>query len=110
MAQFGEAYSPPTLEKAVEDPKDKKPLTIRIVLLCDGTNNNNANIAEREKFEANMDSSSYDDFGNGLDTSYDNGRTNIATMEPHVKDGKGVGGYSYVVKVYVQGQGTTQFQ
>lgn len=77
--------------------------------MCDGTNNNKANIAEREKFEANMDSSSYDDFGNGLDTSYDNGRTNIATMEPHVKFGKGVGGYSYVAKVYVQGQGTTQF-
>lgn len=110
MAQFGEAYSAPTLDKAPEDPKNKNPLTIRIVLLCDGTNNNNANIAEREKFEANMDSSSYDDFGNGLDTSYDNGRTNIATMEPHVNYGEGVGGYSYVAKVYVQGQGTTQFQ
>lgn len=110
MTQFGEAYSPPTLEKAPDDPKNKKPLTIRIILLCDGTNNNKANIAEREKFEANIDSDSYDNFGNGLDTSYDNGRTNIATMEPHVKFGKGVGGYSYVAKVYVQGQGTTQFE
>lgn len=110
MTQFGEAYSPPALEKAPDDPKDKKPLTIRIILLCDGTNNNKANIVEREKFEANVHSEAYDNFGNGLDTSYDNGRTNIAAMEPHVKDGEGVGGYSYVAKIYVQGQGTTQFE
>jgi len=103
-----EGYSPPTLEKRPEDPKDKKPLTIRIILLCDGTNNNKFNIAEREKFEigSEEESASHKNFGK-VGSSYENGRTNIATMEPHVVDGKNAG-YSIVVKVYVEGQGTTQ--
>ena len=109
MTELIEGYSPPTLEKKPDDPKDKKPLTIRIHLLCDGTNNNRANIAEREKSELGGNSESYKKFGNGKDTSYDNGRTNIANMEPHVEFGKGLNGYSVVVKVYVQGQGTLQF-
>jgi|GEM_PF-1395071 len=111
MAQFGEAYSAPTLEKAPEDPKDKKPLTIRIILLCDGTNNNRNNIAQRETFETNQkqESASHKKFGK-KDSSYDNGRTNIATMEPHVESGEGVGGYSIIIKVYVQGQGTFNFK
>ena len=81
-------------------------------MLCDGTNNNKANIAEREKFEAGekkAESAAHKEFGK-KDSSYDNGRTNIATMEPHVKAGEGVGGYSMVVKVYVQGQGTFNFK
>jgi Uncharacterized alpha/beta hydrolase domain (DUF2235) len=111
MTELIEGYSPPTLEKKPEDPKDKKPLTIRIILLCDGTNNNKANIAEREKFEAagKAESASHKEFGT-KGSSYDNGRTNIATMEPHVEAGEGVGGYSFVAKIYVQGQGTFNFK
>ena len=111
MTEIIEGYSPPALEKNAEDPKDKKPLTIRIILLCDGTNNNTANIAEREKFETGVkaESAAHKEFGK-KESSYDNGRTNIATMEPHVKAGEGVGGYSVVVKVYVQGQGTFNFK
>ncbi len=111
MTQLGEGYSPPEIEREEEDPKDKKPLTIRIVLMCDGTNNNRNNIAEREKFELNNDTESpaHKKFGT-KGSSYDNGRTNIATMEPHIKDGENIGGYSYVVKVYVQGQGTFNFE
>lgn len=114
MTELIEGYSPPTLEKEPDDPEDKKPLTIRIILLCDGTNNNKANIAEREMFELyeKSDSDSYDKFsnvGHGADSSYDNGRTNIATMEPHVDSGESKGGYSFVVKMYVEGQGTLAF-
>lgn len=110
MPQVGEAYSPPSNEPKPDDPEGKKGLTLRIHLLFDGTNNNKANIVEREKFELGEDSDSYNRFGNGLDTSYDNGRTNIATMESFIVEGKGVGGYNYVVKVYVQGQGTRAFE
>lgn len=107
--QMGEGYSPPAIEKKPDDPKDKEPLTIRIILMCDGTNNNKYNIAEREKFELaeGDESKGHKDFGT-LGSSYDNGRTNIATMEPHVESGENIGGYSIVVKVYVEGQGTTE--
>lgn len=109
MTELFEGYSPPILEKNPEDPKDKEPLTIRIILLCDGTNNNTNNIAEREKYELGEKSAANKEFG-AKDSSYDNGRTNIATMEPHVEADEGVGGYSVVVKVYVQGQGTFNFK
>jgi len=111
MTELIEGYSPPILKKEADDPKDKKPLTIRIILLCDGTNNNKNNIAEREKFEKNekAESASHKEFG-GVGSSYDNGRTNIASMEPHVESGEGIGGYSFVAKVYIQGQGTFNFK
>jgi hypothetical protein len=112
MTEILEIVAPPKKHPKPEDPKDKKPLTIRIHLLCDGTNNNRENIAAREKFELGKVSNSYKKFGKGNTavTSYDNGRTNIAIMEPHVEVGKGKGGYSIVVKVYVEGQGTTKFK
>ena len=111
MTELIEGYSPPTLEKTPEDPVGKKPLTIRIILLCDGTNNNKDNIAERESFEVNQkdESDIHKKFGT-LGSSYDNGRTNIASLEPHVESGEGVSGYSVVVKIYVQGQGTFNFK
>lgn len=109
--QQGEGHSPPSKEKKADDPKNKDPLTIRIILLCDGTNNNKNNIAEREKFEVGIqkESAAHKEFG-GVGSSYDNGRTNIATMEPHVESGEGVGEYSITIKVYVQGQGTFNFK
>lgn len=106
MTDVNEGYQPPKKEKAPEDPKDKKPLLIRIHLLCDGTKNNKNNIAEREQFEQGMGSSSYRKQGTGSDNSYDNGKTNIAIMEPHVDVGLNKNGYDAVVKVYVEGQGT----
>lgn len=109
--EMGEGHNPPPIEKKPDDPKDKEPLTIRIILMCDGTNNNRANILEREKSERSEVSKSYSDFadvGNGADSSYDNGRTNIAIMEPHIVQGENAG-YSMVVKVYVEGQGTLAF-
>jgi hypothetical protein len=106
MTDINEGYQPPTKEKAPEDPKDKKPLLIRIHLLCDGTKNNKTNIAEREKFEQGKESAAYKKQGTGSDNSYDNGKTNIALMEPHIEVGLNKNGYDAVVKVYVEGQGT----
>jgi hypothetical protein len=110
MTDINEGYQPPTKEKAPEDPKDKKPLLIRIHLLCDGTKNNKTNIAEREKFEQGKESAAYKKQGTGSDNSYDNGKTNIALMEPHVEVGLNKNGYDAVVKVYVEGQGTFDLQ
>ncbi len=106
--QAGEGvYSPPPIEAQEDDPKDKKPLTIRIHLLYDGTNNNRENIAQREAFEVGeeAESESHRKYNKTI-SSYNNGRTNIAIMEPHITDGKGKSGYSMVVKAYIEGQGT----
>jgi hypothetical protein len=112
MPEVNEKNSSSTADPKPEDPKDKKPLKIRIHLLCDGTANNKTNIAEREKYEASQpsDSLAYLTHGAGGTSSYDNGRTNIAIMEPHVEDGKKKNGYEMVVKVYVEGQGTQQLR
>lgn len=84
MALSGLAtHTPEQYEVAVEG---KKPLKIRIILFFDGTLNNRMNIAEREKAELGQESESYQDFKTDDANSYDNGRTNIAIMEPHVSD------------------------
>ena len=77
-----------------------------MALFYDGTLNNRNNIAEREKSELGAASDSYREFGGKGDNSYDNGRTNIAIMEPHVPSGENRNGYDYSFKVYVEGQGT----
>ena len=112
MTQVNEKNSPSTADPTPEDPKNKKPLKIRIHLLCDGTANNKTNIAEREKYEVGVTSNSlaYQKYGGDGDNSYDNGRTNVAIMEPHVEGGEKRNGYEMVVKVYVEGQGTQQLK
>lgn len=77
----------------------KEPKTIRIAMFFDGTLNNRLNIAEREK-----GSSIYDQKHGKGDNSYDNGRTNIALMEPHVT-GTSLA-YHLYYKSYIEGQGT----
>jgi len=81
---------------------DKKPLKIRIALFFDGTLNNRMNIEERE-----ADSEIYEENKSDDANSYDNGRTNIAIMEPHVSEKKEdyAGGYNFVYKAYIAGQG-----
>jgi Uncharacterized alpha/beta hydrolase domain (DUF2235) len=89
-----------------EDPKGKDPLIIRIHLLFDGTNNNKANIGEREKNETQEGSVAYKDHSSDDPNSYDNGRTNIALMEEQVQEYVDQNGYNIAIKVYVEGQGT----
>ncbi len=107
-----ESVSPPGSDPKPDAPVNKKPLKIRIHLLCDGTANNKINIIEREKYEAGIlsDSLAYHKYGGDGNNSYDNGRTNVAIMEPHVDDGKKKNGYDAIVKVYVEGQGTQQLK
>ena len=86
-----------------EERKNKTPLKIRISLFFDGTLNNRDNIEEREK---NSDIYKKNKTKDGVN-SYDNGRTNIAIMEPHVseKTGDYAGNYDFVYKAYIAGQG-----
>ncbi len=88
-----------------QEPKqEKEPKTFRISLFFDGTLNNRVNIKEREK-----DSDVYRDFRvPGEPTSYDNGRTNIAIMEPHME--KKADGYDFYFKEYIEGQGTLDLE
>ena len=94
-----------TSEGKKERTDDKKPLKIRISLFFDGTLNNRFNIEEREK--GAKDSTIYKDNKTDDANSYDNGRTNIAIMEPHVSNKKEdyAGDYDLVYKHYIPGQG-----
>jgi hypothetical protein len=78
--------------------KGKDPVKIRISLFYDGTLNNRMNIEEREK-----NSQIYKDNKTKDANSYDNGRTNIAIMEPHVEET--ADGYDFFFKKYIAGQG-----
>lgn len=82
---------------------DKRPKKIRISIFYDGTNNNRDNIEEREK-----NSEIYEKYRKADGTSsYDNGRTNIAIMEPHVIGKKEAykPEYDLAYKFYIAGQG-----
>ncbi|MCP4472817.1 MAG: hypothetical protein GY815_19430, partial [Gammaproteobacteria bacterium] len=81
--------------------QNKIPKKIRVAIFFDGTLNNRINVEEREK-----DSEIYQKYGDPEDgeSSYDNGRTNIAIMEPHVFET--ADGFDHCMKVYVEGQGT----
>ena len=93
-------YTPEEFQEAI---KDKKPIKIRIALFYDGTMNHRKNIEERE---ANSDIYHKMRVKDGPN-SYDNGRTNIAIMEPHVSKEKAdyAGDYDLVYKHYIAGQG-----
>lgn len=109
MTQIGEAIA---ALFGMDEPKKKikkEKLKIRFSLFFDGTLNNRTNIEEREQFEMGTTTKPYKKNGDGGNNSYDNGRTNIAIMEPHVqykKDKRSETGYDYVFKIYIEGQGT----
>jgi len=98
MSQYGEGTK--TQNIYVEKPEDKKEISVRLSLFYDGTLNNRVNVKEKEKL-----SKIYYEFREeGEPTSYDNGKTNIAIMEPHCEDTSD--GYDIVLKEYIEGQGT----
>jgi len=106
MSQIGEAIYKFFFSEEPEQDIQKEKLKIRFSLFFDGTLNNNTNIEEREKAELGIESESYKKQGDGGSNSYDNGRTNIAIMEPNVPITKDKKGYDYSFKVYIEGQGT----
>jgi len=103
MSQYGEGTK--TQNIYVDKPKKKRELNVRLSLFYDGTLNNRVNIEEREKAKINdLPDSPYHSHSQDDTNSYDNGRTNIAIMEPHLlKKSKG---YDIAVKEYIEGQGT----
>jgi len=109
MSQNGEGSASQDIE--IEPEKEKDPINVRISLFFDGTLNNRENIEEREAYEVgNIGASGTTgqslymrNRGDDNNNSYDNGRTNIAVMEPHLKDK--ADGYDVYAKHYIAGQG-----
>ncbi len=95
-------------EEVFPQKNGKDPLKIRVALFFDGTLNNRMNIEEREKDELEMESKAKKKFRKDPSNSYDNGRTNIAIMEPHVEET--ADGYDLFYKHYIEGQGTFTYQ
>jgi hypothetical protein len=111
MTEFCEGVQPPAIEKEEPRKDDKKPVNVRCILLFDGTMNNKTNIESRisknEFYEATR-SKKYKLFGERVGAgaaSYENGFTNIATLEKHIEI-KPANGYDFVLKVYTEGAGT----
>ena len=110
MSQYGEGTA--TQNIYVETPEDKEEISVRLSLFYDGTLNNRVNIEEREAVQLQQIGPSgevgifspYNRHKGDGDTSYDNGRTNIAIMEPHLR--KKSEGYEIALKAYIEGQGT----
>jgi hypothetical protein len=104
MTQMGEAVAVTTIPEEQEKKVKKTKLKIRFSLFFDGTLNNRSNIDEREQFELGTTTKTYKTEGDGGNNSYDNGRTNIAIMEPHIEEVQDP--YNFAFKIYIEGQGT----
>lgn len=104
MTQLGESVAVTTIPEEKKEQVTKDKLKIRFSLFFDGTLNNRSNIAEREQFELGSTTKTYKTEGDGGNNSYDNGRTNVSIMEPHIE--KDQGDYDFCFKVYIEGQGT----
>ena len=100
MTQLGESVAiiPPPPKEPEPQEQERKPIKLRISLFFDGTMNNRMNIEAREKKTA-----AYQKHGDD-GSSYENGRTNIAIMEPHLKET--AKDYDFYHKEYIEGIGT----
>ena len=120
MTEFCEGVQPPAVEEKEPRKDDKKPVNVRCMLFFDGTMNNKTNIASREtpnefyknsiskwskiKYAVASTFNKNADKPKGGD-SYENGYTNIVTLEKYALDTPS-GDYQFVVKVYTEGAGT----
>lgn len=120
MTEFCEGVELPIPDN--EEPrKDKKTaVNVRCIMLFDGTMNNKTNIQSRIDrdgfYKASISrwkkikhgvASVFSDNPSPLTgaTSYENGFTNIATLDKHIKTDP-ANGYDLVVKIYTEGAGT----
>jgi hypothetical protein len=120
MTEFCEGVELPAPD--TEEPrKDKKTgVNVRCIMLFDGTMNNKTNIQSRidrdEFYKTSISkwkkikhsvASVFNENANAPTggTSYENGFTNIATLDKHVKT-ESANGYHLVVKIYTEGAGT----
>ncbi len=111
MTELCESVQPPAVEQEEKRDDDKKPVTIRCIMLFDGTMNNKTNIesriAKNEFYEATR-SKKYKLFGERVGEgaeSYENGFTNIASLDGYM-DKEPAKGYDITVKIYTEGAGT----
>lgn len=111
MTELCEGVQPPVVEPEEKRNDDKKPVTIRCIMLFDGTMNNKTNIESRisknEFYEATR-SKKYKLFGERVGEgaeSYENGFTNIASLDGYM-DKEPAKGYDITVKIYTEGAGT----
>jgi len=111
VTELCEGVQPPATEPEEKRNDDKKPVTIRCIMLFDGTMNNKTNIESRisknEFYEATR-SKKYKLFGERVGEgaeSYENGFTNIASLDGYM-DKAPAKGYDITVKIYTEGAGT----
>ena len=111
MTEILESVKPPEEEFKEPPPPEKEPVTIRAILLFDGTMNNKTNIQSREekdKFYQKTRSKKFLLFGELSEdgaTSYENGRTNVVTLDTNTMD-LDAQGYMVTVQGYTEGAGT----
>lgn len=111
MTDICEGIEPPAVEPEEKRDDDKKPVTIRCIMLFDGTMNNKTNIESRiakNDFYESTRSKKYKVFGErvgkGAD-SYENGFTNIAALDGYMEK-EPAKGYDLTIKIYTEGAGT----
>lgn len=111
MTELCEGVQPPAVEPEEKRDDDKKPVTIRCIILFDGTMNNKTNIESRisknEFYEATR-SKKYKLFGERVGDgaeSYENGFTNIAALDGYMAE-EPAQGYDITTLVYTEGAGT----
>lgn len=106
-----EGIQPPPTEPKQPAPPDKTPITIRAILLYDGTMNNKTNIKAREsqnEFYQKTRRKKYLVFGERVgkgDDSYENGPTNIVSLDGKLLKQEAKG-YDLTIPLYVEGAGT----
>lgn len=111
MTELCEGVQPPAVEPEEKRDDDKKPVTIRCIMLFDGTMNNKTNIESRisknEFYEATR-SKKYKLFGERVGEggeSYENGFTNIASLDGYMSE-QPAQGYDITQLIYTEGAGT----
>lgn len=110
--QIGESISV-SIEEPQEPVGDKKPVSIRCILLFDGTGNNKTNIQSRlsnsDFYKKNISIWSKLSGNPKADASYENNFSNIASLDTYT-DKVAADGYDITVKVYTEGAGTRDNQ
>lgn len=115
MTELCEGVQPPATEPEEKRNDDKKPVTIRCIMLFDGTMNNKTNIESgiasrttRNEFYEATRSKKYKLFGERVGDgaeSYLNGFTNIALLDGYMEE-EPAQGYDITKLVYTEGAGT----
>lgn len=117
MTQIGEGIQPPAVV-AEEKREDKKtPVTIRCIMLFDGTGNNKTNIesriAKNDFYKKTISTWSKLKGNPKGDDSYENGLTNIAALDAYLSEnGESLQAKDYDITtlVYTEGAGTRDNQ